>query len=100
MISCSEITTREIFEANFQSISVPAGDNVCELNPEIWNFEGSEIVIFQWLQATSVSIVSTSKLIDKKNEYCLYPLVLDLIKPIVALSYGAAGTILFKNIRS
>ena len=65
----SEITTREIFKANFPSISVP-GDEICELNPEIWNFEGSENVIFQWLQATSVTIVSTSKLIDKKNEHC------------------------------
>jgi hypothetical protein len=83
---CSGIITDKIFKLNFPDIFVPE-EEICELKvPERWNFKGSEELLFQWLQATSVSIVSTSKLINRKNEQCLYPLVLDLIKPIVALS--------------
>jgi hypothetical protein len=83
--SCSEITTRKIFEEFFPRIRISAGD---QLKPRIWNFEGSEDIIFQWLHATSVNIASTSKLIRMENEHGLYPLVLNLVQPIVALANG------------
>lgn len=83
VLPCGDIKTEELFIQNFPGYSF---SKTLDFIPETSNGENNEVRVIAWVKRIAPKFMQLLRNIELKNEYSLYPLLIDILLPIIELS--------------